>query len=183
MSDEPKPQVTDSKQLTGIYKKSGLFDKQRRTLLQNFKESETHANLLLKLKLMVDNKVKNNPDILMKNKGKMAALIQGEIMTENNNSLLSIVDKDIQEKIIDSPDFHSVLKSQLKDVKRKQEGITDEEYAEILKKETETQTPHINKVTKPKVTKAPRFNYSSLTRDSESLADKKREKKGFHLMY
>lgn len=135
-----KQEMTDPKELAGIFKKSGMFDKQRRKLIDNFKSSETHNNLLLKLKLMIDNKVKNDPSILMKNKGKMGALIQGEIISDHNkdaNSLLSIVDRDIQEKIIDSPEFRASIKNELRDIKRKQEGVSDEEYKEILKQEQE----------------------------------------------
>ncbi|KAK6457634.1 complex proteins associated with Set1p component shg1-domain-containing protein [Scheffersomyces xylosifermentans] len=152
-NDEIEP-----KQLTTIYKKNGSFDKQRRSLLQNFKQSETHANLLLKLRMMIENKIKQDPSILMKNKGKMGALIQGEIINEhlnNGNSsasstasnsnarngtgtgLLSIVDKDIQDKIIDSPEFHKLLRDELKDIRRKLQGISDQDYKEQLKKEAE----------------------------------------------
>lgn len=192
--------VTD-KQLTSVYKKNGAFDKQRKLLLENFKESETHSNLLLKLKLMMENKIKNDPSILMKNRGKMGALIQGEIMyqhlgpKENNrgdklkakasNSLLSIVDKDIQEKIIDSPEFHDVLKVELKDIKRRIEGISDADYAKMVEeeriaKENEAEmlklknqekelayknnfkVKHLNPT--HKVTKAPRFNFGSTSK-------------------
>ncbi|KAK6201417.1 uncharacterized protein RJT21DRAFT_120468 [Scheffersomyces amazonensis] len=174
-------QVTDPKQLTTIFKKNGSFDKQRRSLLSNFKSSETHANLLLKLRIMVENKIKNDPSILMKNKGIMGALIQGEILSESkdkdkgkdnesgssssnsntntntntnsnsntssNNSLnyykkqtsgsglLSIVDKDIEDKIIESAEFHNLLKDELKDIRRKLVGISDEDYNKILQQE------------------------------------------------
>lgn len=193
--------VTD-KQLTSVYKKNGSFDKQRKMLLENFKESETHTNLLLKLKLMVENKIKIDPSILMKNRGKMGALIQGEIIyqhlgpkesdgkndktkVKNNNSLLNIVDKDIQEKIIDSPEFHDSLKVELKDIKRRIEGINDEDYAKILEeeriaKEQEMEKHKLKNQEKElayknnfkvkhlnpshKVMKAPRFNFGSTSK-------------------
>lgn len=135
---ESKPQpVADHKQLATIYKKGGSFDKQRKLLLENFKDSQTHKNLLLKLKLMVENKVKNDPSILLKNRGKVGALIQGEIISSNpaGNPILNIVDKDIQEKIIDSPEFHEILKVELKAIKRKCEGVSDEDYAGQLEEE------------------------------------------------
>lgn len=136
-------EVKQPKELTTIYKKNGSFDKQRKLLLENFKTSETHSNLLMKLKLLIDGKIKANPEILLKNKGKTGALIQGEIINEHindpskGNTLLSIVDKDIQEKIIDSPEFLLLLKDELRDVKRKLEGISDEEYEKLLAKEKE----------------------------------------------
>jgi COMPASS component SHG1 len=129
--------INDPKQLTSVYKKNGSFDKQRKLLLNNFRKSETHANLLMKLKVLIDGKIKENPSILLKNKGKIAALIQGEIINEHlnesnkskvGNSLLSIVDKDIQEKIIDSPEFHSLIRDELKDIRRKLQGVSDEDY-------------------------------------------------------
>lgn len=206
LKEETRPIIEDSAVLSGIYKKNGSFDRQRKILLENFKESETHSNLLLKLKLMVENKVKNDPQILMKNKGKMAALIQGEIMSENNgkdgHGLLSIVDKDIQEKIIESPEFHNILKGELKDTKRKAEGITDEEYVKQLEEENvqkqemkknaevsalNNEDNHENNFT-PKshrpntsnrVTKAPRFNIRS-DKGGEKSSSKAKD---FHLMY
>lgn len=190
-------EINDPKQLTTVYKKNGSFDQRRKLLLEDFKKSETHSNLLLKLKLMVENKIKNDPSILMKNKGKMGALIQGAIINDhmqqksvnskNDNSLLSIVDKDIQEKIIDSPEFHKELKDELKNTKRILLGISDEEYAkqleeeqrqreleleEMKKQDTERELAYKNNFkvknlsANHKVTKAPRFNFSS-NRNSE----------------
>lgn len=128
--------ITDPKQLITIYKKQGKFDNQRRLLLDNFKQSETYNNLILKLKLLIENKVKQDPNILMKNKGKMAALIQGEMTTNNdNNELLNIVDKDIQDKIIDSFEFHNLVKNDLIDIKQELLGISDEEIAKIKDQE------------------------------------------------
>ncbi|EGW35287.1 uncharacterized protein SPAPADRAFT_53584 [Spathaspora passalidarum NRRL Y-27907] len=177
---EPTP--PDSKQLTTIYKKNGQFDSQRKQLLENFKQSETYANLLLKLKILVENKVKQDPTILTKNKGKMAALIQGEIINDSSGAagLLSIVDRDIQDKIIDSPEFHNVIREQLMDIRRILMGISDEEYAkqreqeklrlERLKLEAKfaNNTDYKNNFrvkslssTTHRVTKPPRFNIHS----------------------
>lgn len=148
--DPPATKVTDPKQLTTIYKKNGTFDAKRKELLSNFKQSETCQNLLLKLQIMVESKVKADPLILMKNKGKTAALIQGEIVNQSNSKdnatstihhgskedtgILSIVDKDIQENIIDSSQFHESLKEELMDVQRKLMGISDDEF-ETMKQE------------------------------------------------
>ncbi|OBA24473.1 hypothetical protein METBIDRAFT_37988 [Metschnikowia bicuspidata var. bicuspidata NRRL YB-4993] len=143
MSKEPKPEAggasttIDHKTLSATYKKNGSFDNKRKILLQDFKKSQTHSNLLLKLKVMVESKIRNDPSILLKNKGKIAALIQGEVINGNSSgsSILSIVDKDIQEKIIDSPGFHQELKVELKDIRRKLLGVTDEDYAKQLENE------------------------------------------------
>lgn len=84
---------------------------------------------------MVESKVKSDPSILLKNRGKMAALIQGEVISNNGagaSSILNIVDKDIQEKIIDSPEFHENLSTELKDIRRQCLGISDEDYAAQL---------------------------------------------------
>ncbi|KAL6453461.1 hypothetical protein SBY92_005030 [Candida maltosa Xu316] len=125
--------ITDSKQLINIYKKKGKFDNQRKLLLDNFKQSETYKNLLLKLKLLIDNKIKQDSSILMKNKGKMAALIQGEIITNDKNELLKIVDKDIQDKIIDSFEFHNTIKDELIDIKQELLGDENEELTKLKK--------------------------------------------------
>lgn len=181
----------DHKQLATIYKKNGSFDNQRKLLLENFKGSQTHSNLLLKLKLMVESKIKHDPGILLKNKGKMGALIQGEIIGNHTggNSILSIVDKDIQEKIIDSPEFHDILQVELKDIRRRFLGISDEDYAtqleeeEKLKKEeaekkererAEKENAYKNNfkvkqlATSHKVAKPPRFNFQPKSRDRDS---------------
>lgn len=132
--------MSDPKQLVSVYKKNGSFDKRRKKLLDNFKESETHANLMLKLRMIVEGKVKSDPSILMKNRGKIGALIQGNIIQQKNeteNSILNIVDKDIQEKIIDSPEFHDILKDELKDIERRLLGISDEEWETKKKEEAE----------------------------------------------
>lgn len=186
-------EMKDSKELTDIYKKNGSFDQQRKELLENFKTSETHSNLLLKLKLMVESKVKQDPSLLTKNKGKMAALIQGEIISQHNmdgsNSLLSIVDKDIQEKIIDSPEFHESLRYELRDIKRKHEGISDEEFQEILRKEGENKskkTVESFKIQKPSARPAQisRFEYNkSKPNGNVNKSNDRGEKKDFKLMY
>lgn len=186
---EENTPITDFKQLVSVYKKSGAFDNRRKLLLDNFKQSQTHKNLLLKLKLMVESKVKNDPSILLKNKGKMAALIQGEIIgNARGSTILSIVDKDIQEKIIDSSEFHDSLKAEVKDIKRKREGVSDEDYAkqlieeEKIKKEEEEKKAKeqsardmayknnfkIKHLTAPhKISKPPRFHFNS-SHDSDT---------------
>ncbi|SGZ56258.1 CIC11C00000002485 [Sungouiella intermedia] len=187
--------VADHKQLASIYKKGGSFDKQRKLLLENFKDSQTHKNLILKLRLMVENKVKNDPSILLKNRGKMGALIQGEIISNSSadSPILNIVDKDIQEKIIDSPEFHEILKVELKDIKRKCEGISDEDYAAHLKEEEKLKQEEEQRVEKERIekelayknnfkvkqlaathmAKPPRFNFSS-----KNIRDRDRERDG-----
>lgn len=181
--EDEKAPIADYKQLVSHYKKSGAFDKRRKLLLENFKQSQTHTNLLLKLKLMVESKVKNDPSILTKNKGKMAALIQGEIIgNARGSAILSIVDKDIQDKIIDSSEFHDSLRAEVKDIKRKLEGVSDEDYAKQLaeeekRKEAEAEKKakevaerdmayknnfKIKHLTAPhKISKPPRFNFNS----------------------
>lgn len=182
------PQKIDNKYLTLIYKKNGSFDKQRKRLLENFKTSQTHSNLLLKLKLMVESKVKADPSLLLKNKGKMAALIQGEIISNNSGSnILDIVDKDIQEKIIDSPEFHNKLKVELKDIRRKALGISDEDYVKQLEEEARVEKEEAEKKQReqaekelayknnfkvkqlaapPRQARPPRFNLPTRERDS-----------------
>lgn len=131
-------QPIDSKNITTSYKKNGTFDKQRKRLLDNFKQSETHSNLLIKLKVLVESKIKQDPQILLKNKGKVSALIQGEIINSKSSGLdiLNVMDKDIRDKIVNSEEFQKELKTELKDIMRKMMGVSDEAYAVQLEKES-----------------------------------------------
>jgi COMPASS component SHG1 len=160
----------DPKQLATLYKKKGAFDKQRKRLLADFRASETHANLLLKIKMIVESRVRADPSILRRNRGKVGALIQGDITQQRGeNPILSIVDRDIQEKIIDSPEFHRELRSELGEVKRVLLGLSEEEWAERTRQERERATaarpdspPAFGGYKlKPKL-KAPRINISQL---------------------
>ncbi|EMG47833.1 hypothetical protein G210_1725 [Candida maltosa Xu316] len=63
----------------------------------------------------------------------MAALIQGEIITNDKNELLKIVDKDIQDKIIDSFEFHNTIKDELIDIKQELLGDENEELTKLKK--------------------------------------------------
>lgn len=127
----------DHKLLSAKYKKNGSFDERRKHLLESFKKSQTHTNLLLKLKVMVESKIKNDPSLLLKNRGQVAALIQGEVINgpKTGASILSIVDKDIRDKILDAPEFHDELRAEVKDIKRKLLGVSDEDYAKELEEE------------------------------------------------
>ncbi|CAH6719075.1 hypothetical protein CLIB1444_02S00386 [[Candida] jaroonii] len=183
----------DPKELSNIYKKNGTFDRQRKQLLDNFKSSMTHTNLLLKLKIMVENKVKQDPSILTKNKGKMAALIQGEILGsgKEDDSFLSIVDKDIQEKLIDSPEFHNLIKTDLKDIKRKKLGISDEEFAKQLEEENKLEKIKLaekerNNIKKHKINKPPKVmirDRNNYRRPTSSNNRTNNSSKDYHLMY
>ncbi|GEQ66345.1 hypothetical protein JCM33374_g8 [Metschnikowia sp. JCM 33374] len=202
-----EPETVDHKSLAAKYKKNGSFDQKRKILLQNFKESQTHTNLLLKLKVMVESKIRNDPSILLKNKGKTAALIQGEVINGNSSgsSILSIVDKDIQEKIIDSPDFHQELKVELKDIRRKLLGVSDEDYAVQLEKERAQKADEdarrereraerdlayknnfkVKQLSYPqKIVKPPRFNFHpSIYRDHDTDVYRGPNGLGGHLRY
>lgn len=192
----PIKEPIDPKTLTTIYKKNGSFDKQRKELLENFKKSETNSNLLLKIKLMVENKIKQDPSILLKNKGITGALIQGEIINQHINrkeesSVLSIVDKDIQDKIMESPEFRHVLRKELKDIKRTLLGISDEDYQKQLAKEKEEEITKKNQELEDtqyendyknnfrlkhlksnhKVSKAPRFSFLSNRQNDRSYRE------------
>lgn len=127
-----------SKELVSIYKKNGAFDRRRRNLLSNFKELQTHNNLILKLQKIVDNTVKTDPTLLVGNRGKGAALIQTTLIQQQQaDSILGIVDRDIQEKIIDLPEFRNLLRDELEEIDRVKRGITDAEWEKIKLKKLE----------------------------------------------
>lgn len=148
-SNGENPAPPTHKALALRFKRDGSFDKQRKILLENFKGSQTHKNLLLKLKLMVENKVRRDPSLLLANKGKVAALIQGELFSEQGgSSVLGIVDKDIQEKILDSPEFFEKVKVQIKDINRVILGVSDEDYAKICEEENKAKRAEEKKLEK-----------------------------------
>ncbi|ODV97456.1 hypothetical protein PACTADRAFT_32921 [Pachysolen tannophilus NRRL Y-2460] len=95
----------DPKQLLNVYKKKGYFDNERKQLLDNFKSSSNYNKLVEDLKEFVTRKVKENPEILFKNKGQMAALIQGEFINSYSleiNKLTRVnndTKKELQDKI------------------------------------------------------------------------------------
>lgn len=73
----------DQAQLVAKYKKDGFFDEDRKALFDAFSSSDNHAtktelnNLILSL---VKIKIEKDPYLLTKNKGKISALIQTELV-------------------------------------------------------------------------------------------------------
>ncbi|WPK26434.1 hypothetical protein PUMCH_003788 [Australozyma saopauloensis] len=202
----------DHKQLAAKYKKNGSFDKRRKSLLEDFKLSQTHTNLLLKLKVMVESKIKNDPSLLLKNRGQVAALIQGEVINgaKTGASIVGIVDKDIKDKILVSQEFRGDLRTELKDIKRKLLGVSDEDYAKELEEERKSRlsmssfpaslpaTPNQSNesdrdnsfrgrngfhkhIPQGKVAKAPRFNFNLPPRNRER--DQNSRGFGGHMSY
>ncbi|CEP25041.1 unnamed protein product [Cyberlindnera jadinii] len=74
----------DAKTLEVLYKRRGYFDAKRDELLQQFKQTDTHAQLLEMIKSIVDEIVQTKPELLLKNKGQLAALIEGIILRQNS---------------------------------------------------------------------------------------------------
>ncbi|CDK25588.1 unnamed protein product [Kuraishia capsulata CBS 1993] len=96
----------DAKGLSSLYKRKGYFDQQRKVLLSDFKQSSEHETLQHMLRQLVEEKVKEDPTILTKNKGKMAALLQGSIATNSRNKeILSLVEKYSKTRTVDSKEL------------------------------------------------------------------------------
>ncbi|ODV85874.1 hypothetical protein CANARDRAFT_7237 [[Candida] arabinofermentans NRRL YB-2248] len=70
------------------YKRKGYFDTKRKQLISNFTTSETENDVSMNFKLdelidkLIDLKVRQDPSILAKNKGKLAALVQTALINE-----------------------------------------------------------------------------------------------------
>lgn len=76
--------ITDPRQLVNQYKRSGLFDDERKKILNNFKSSDTYELLQKKVEELVNLKIQEDNSILVKNKGRTSALIQSSFINSGN---------------------------------------------------------------------------------------------------
>ncbi|CCH40644.1 hypothetical protein BN7_178 [Wickerhamomyces ciferrii] len=81
--------TNDAKSLSISYKRKGYFDEKRSAILEHFKTTEAHDELLATIKAIVDRIVRKNPELLLKNKGQLAALIEGTISRQVQNGSIS----------------------------------------------------------------------------------------------
>jgi len=79
----------DAKGLSISYKRKGYFDNKRKAILQQFQTTKAHDELLSKIKTIVNEIVQRNPELLLKNKGQLAALIEGTISRQIQNAGMS----------------------------------------------------------------------------------------------
>ncbi|ODQ79096.1 hypothetical protein BABINDRAFT_162161 [Babjeviella inositovora NRRL Y-12698] len=115
------PTITDPKQLTTVYKRSGAFDKQRKQLLNDFKDSETFSRVSSVIQQRIRKKVAKDPSLLAKNKGKIAALIQGEII--NDPEVIELIEKDIRRRVFTAKESHNAVYNGLDDIQRTLLGL------------------------------------------------------------
>lgn len=128
-----KKNTFNAKKLTSIYKKNGSFDKQRNIFLETFKNSDVYSKSIIKLEEIIEKIIKENPDFLLKNKGKIAALIQGQIINDylklksdtnnlvpnkelnndSNTNFLFEIDQEIEKIIFSSTEFQVSLRKDL----------------------------------------------------------------------
>lgn len=73
-----------SKPLVVEYKRKGHFDAKRGDLLLQFKGTEAYTKLLAEVQDMVKRIVTGKPELLLKNRGQLAALIEGVIFRQSN---------------------------------------------------------------------------------------------------
>lgn len=78
--------ITDPRQLVNQYKRSGLFDDERKKILNNFKSSNTYELLQNKVEELVNLKIQEDNSILVKNKGRTSALIQSSLINTGNTN-------------------------------------------------------------------------------------------------
>ncbi|KAH3672267.1 hypothetical protein WICMUC_004362 [Wickerhamomyces mucosus] len=71
--------ISDNKSINVLYKRKGHFDAKREELVKNFKQTEAYGNLVTTAKQIVESIIRNNPKLLVKNRGQLTALIEGTI--------------------------------------------------------------------------------------------------------
>lgn len=81
-----KMSSNDAKSLSISYKRKGYFDDKRKAILKEFKTTNAHDQLLSTIKEIVNKIVHKNPELLLKNKGQLAALIEGTLSRQIQNT-------------------------------------------------------------------------------------------------
>lgn len=131
----------DAKSLSISYKRKGYFDDKRKAILKEFQTTKAHDELLSTIKKIVDEIVHKNPELLLKNKGQLAALIEGTISRQiQNNGMLNnttatagnntdsldlgevgnvydIFDEEVKQSTIGSDELKEEIRSVLKELK------------------------------------------------------------------
>jgi hypothetical protein len=128
----------EARSISILYKRRGHFDSQRDALLRRFQQTEKHEQLLAAVKDIVTAIVSKNPDLLLKNKGQLAALVEGVI---SRNSGLSAVgeedasadvevdvyelfDEEVKQSTIGSQDLRESIRQTLRLIREDQEQPT-----------------------------------------------------------
>lgn len=86
----------DAKQLSVLYKRKGHFDSKREEILRNFTQSEAHAKLIDTVRSIVNEIVHKKPELLLKNKGQLAALIEGIILRNTTSGSFGLEVKELE---------------------------------------------------------------------------------------
>lgn len=131
----------DAKSLSISYKRKGYFDDKRKAILKEFQTTKAHDELISTIKKIVDEIVHKNPELLLKNKGQLAALIEGTISRQiQNNGMLNnttatagnntssldlgevgnvydIFDEEVKQSTIGSDELKEEIRSVLKELK------------------------------------------------------------------
>lgn len=131
----------DAKSLSISYKRKGYFDEKRKAILKDFQSTKAHDELLSTIKKIVEEIVHKKPELLLKNKGQLAALIEGTISRQiqnngalnnpnpaatNNKDLIDIgdvgnvydiFDEEVKQSTIGSDELKEEIRSVLKELK------------------------------------------------------------------
>ena len=80
MADPSSKEAADVGKLVLTYKRGGGFDEKKKAILQEFPHTPQYHQLMQLVKIIVDNEISRDPSLLLKNRGQLAALIEGSIL-------------------------------------------------------------------------------------------------------
>lgn len=78
----------EAKALSISYKRKGHFDQKRDEILKQFEGSEANKQLLSTIQRIVNGIIEKNPELLLRNRGQLAALIEGALSRQTKNSAI-----------------------------------------------------------------------------------------------
>lgn len=104
----------EARTLSILYKRRGYFDNQREELLKSFQGTPKHEQLLKSVQEIVTTIVNENPDLLLRNKGQLSALVEGVISRSN---IFDLIDEEVKQSTIGSEQLRADIRKILTSIK------------------------------------------------------------------
>jgi COMPASS component SHG1 len=114
------PESNDAKTLSILYKRKGYFDAKRDEILQQFIQTDAHTKLIESIKEIVNEIVHKKPELLLKNKGQLAALIEGIILRQSSSGTMNKLD--LSDLVLSEHNVYDIFEEE---VKRSTEGSAE----------------------------------------------------------
>lgn len=105
----------DPNRLVVLYKKHGGFDETRKLLFEEFKRSQLFLVLQEDLKEFIKITVSQDPNILSKNRGQMAALLKSQFFKKNS---MNQIEEFVRAKFEDQSMDNEFLRQITRDLNR-----------------------------------------------------------------